>query len=142
LCIQQSKRESEDCAFGTSSDHRVDRFEEALQIIVPLLRAGQDDFDAWRRLRPTSGTPKDRCAGPRRSSRCGQHSSAQGEQPKLASPDEIVEMLRGYAREGLSRVQLWLSPSTIAGLEWFAAVLDLLDHSEAGFQAFEGGSTR
>jgi alkanesulfonate monooxygenase SsuD/methylene tetrahydromethanopterin reductase-like flavin-dependent oxidoreductase (luciferase family) len=45
LSIQQSKGESEDCAFGTSSDHRVDRFEEALQIIVPLLRAGQVDFE-------------------------------------------------------------------------------------------------
>lgn len=142
MCIQQGKRESEDCAFGTSRDHRVDRFKEALQIIVPLLRTGQVYFDAWRRLMQISGTPKDRCAGPRRSSRCGrqamspvprwegrdlatlghsasvainfpsaqdqggQHSSAQGEQPKLASPDEIVEMLRGYAREGLSHVQL------------------------------------
>ncbi len=58
----------------------------------------------------------------------GQRSSAQGEQP--ASPDEIAEMLRGYAREGLSHVQLWLSPSTIAGLEWFKGVLDQLDHGE------------
>ena len=39
-------------------------------------------------------------------------------------------MLRGYAREGLEHVQLWLSPSTIAGLEWFKGVLDQLDHGE------------
>jgi len=34
----------EDRAFGSPIDHRVDRFEEALQIIVPLLRTGQVDF--------------------------------------------------------------------------------------------------
>ena len=31
-------------AFGLPFDHRVDRFEEALQIIVPLLREGKVDF--------------------------------------------------------------------------------------------------
>ena len=31
-------------AFGLPFDHRVDRFEEALQIIVPLLREGRVDF--------------------------------------------------------------------------------------------------
>src|SRR5437763_8270703 len=35
----------EDRAFGLPSDHRVDRFEEALQIIVPLLRTGHVDFE-------------------------------------------------------------------------------------------------
>ena len=45
--IQQGTRESEDRAFGTSIGHRVDRFEEALQIIVPLLRTGQVDLEGW-----------------------------------------------------------------------------------------------
>jgi probable F420-dependent oxidoreductase len=31
-------------AFGLPFDHRVDRFEEALQVITPLLRDGQADF--------------------------------------------------------------------------------------------------
>jgi alkanesulfonate monooxygenase SsuD/methylene tetrahydromethanopterin reductase-like flavin-dependent oxidoreductase (luciferase family) len=31
-------------AFGVPGDHRVDRFEEALQIIAPLLRTGRVDF--------------------------------------------------------------------------------------------------
>ena len=31
-------------AFGVPFDHKVDRFEEALQIIVPLLREGKADF--------------------------------------------------------------------------------------------------
>jgi alkanesulfonate monooxygenase SsuD/methylene tetrahydromethanopterin reductase-like flavin-dependent oxidoreductase (luciferase family) len=32
-------------AFGIPFDHRVDRFEEALQIVVPLLREGRVDFE-------------------------------------------------------------------------------------------------
>jgi alkanesulfonate monooxygenase SsuD/methylene tetrahydromethanopterin reductase-like flavin-dependent oxidoreductase (luciferase family) len=32
-------------AFGLPFDHRVDRFEEALQILKPLLREGRVDFD-------------------------------------------------------------------------------------------------
>src|SRR5881227_1304251 len=34
----------ENRAFDIKSDHRVDRFEEALQILVPLLRTGRVDF--------------------------------------------------------------------------------------------------
>ena len=40
-------------AFGLPFDHRVDRFEEALQIIRPLLKDGQVDFDG--NLLPGSG---------------------------------------------------------------------------------------
>jgi len=58
----------------------------------------------------------------------GQGSPAQGARPEPMSPEEIAELLRGYAQQGLGHVQLWLSPSTIAGLEWFGAVLDRLDH--------------
>src|SRR5207249_1659918 len=32
-------------AFGYPTDHRVDRLEEALQIVVPLLRTGHVDFE-------------------------------------------------------------------------------------------------
>lgn len=189
----------EDRAFGAASDHRVDRFEEALQIIVPLLRTGQVDFEGkyyqarGSELRPRGprigGPPiligakgprmlrlaatyadlwnaegplrrpeeivalrmsgDAACAEvgrdpatlgrsasvvvnlPTAQAQVGQRSPAQGEQPEPTSPGEIAEMLRGYAREGLSHVQLWLSPNTVAGLEWFTAVLDLLDHGEA-----------
>jgi alkanesulfonate monooxygenase SsuD/methylene tetrahydromethanopterin reductase-like flavin-dependent oxidoreductase (luciferase family) len=185
----------EDRAFGYPSDHRVDRFEEALQIIVPLLRAGHVDFagryyqardcelrprgprlggppiligakgprmlrlaatyaDLWNAEgplhRPEQIIPL-RAAGDAACTAVGRDPStlgrsaavvinlplAQGEgeqsrpagggQPEPPSAEEIAAMLRAYAREGLSHVQLWLSPSTIAGLEWFAAVLDLLD---------------
>jgi len=188
----------ENRAFDIKSDHRVDRFEEALQIIVPLLRTGRVDFagtyyqardcelrprgpriggppiligargprmlrlaatyaDLWNAQgplhRPEETIPL-RAAGdaacadvgrdpttlarsasvvvnlPMAQAQSGQHSSAQGRQPEPTSPEEVAETLRGYAREGLSHVQLWLTPNTIRSLEWFKAVLDLLDHSE------------
>jgi alkanesulfonate monooxygenase SsuD/methylene tetrahydromethanopterin reductase-like flavin-dependent oxidoreductase (luciferase family) len=189
----------EDRAFGVKSDHRVDRFEEALQIIVPLLRTGHVDFEGRYyqardcELRPRGPRPGGPpiligAKGPRmlrlaasfadlwnaegplhrpeeflplraaadaacaevgrdpstlgRSASVvinlpvGQEQGRQrpptgGEHPEPASPEEIAELLRGYAREGLSHVQLWLSPPTVAGLEWFAAVLALLDHRSA-----------
>src|SRR5213080_182814 len=189
----------EDRAFGSPSDHRVYRFEEALQIIVPLLRTGQVDFegkyyqargcelqprgprpggppvligakgprmlrlaatyaDLWNAEGPMR-RPEEiislRASGdavcaevgrdpatlgrsasvvinlPLAQAQSGQRSSAQGQQPEPTSPEEIAEMLRSYARNGLSHVQLWLTPNTIASLEWLTAVLRLLDHGEA-----------
>ena len=189
----------EDRAFGSPSDHRVDRFEEALQIIVPLLRTGHVDFEGKYyqardcELRPRGPRPGGppiligakgprmlrlaatyadlwnaegpmrrpeeiiplRASGDAACAEVGrdpatlgrsasvaislpmvqaqsvQRSSAQGEQPEPTSPEEIAEMLRSYARKGLSHVQLWLTPNTIASLEWFTAVLRLMDHGEA-----------
>src|SRR5215216_3128002 len=55
--------ESEFHAFGVPFDHRVSRFEEALQIIGPLLRAGHVDFDgAYYQARDCELRPP----GPRR----------------------------------------------------------------------------
>jgi alkanesulfonate monooxygenase SsuD/methylene tetrahydromethanopterin reductase-like flavin-dependent oxidoreductase (luciferase family) len=44
LGIGAGWNEPEFRAFGLPFDRRVDRFEEALQIIVPLLREGRVDF--------------------------------------------------------------------------------------------------
>ncbi|MGI8687979.1 MAG: LLM class flavin-dependent oxidoreductase [Thermomicrobiales bacterium] len=190
---------SENQAFDLKSDHRVDRFEEALRIIVPLLRTGRVDFagtyyqvrecelrprgprpggppiligakgprmlrlaatyaDRWNAEGPMR-RPEDimpfRASGDAACAEVGrdpatlersasvvvnlpmaqaqneQHLSAQGKQPGPTSPEEIAETLRGYAREGLAHVQLWLTPNTLSSLEWFKAVLDLLDHGEA-----------
>jgi alkanesulfonate monooxygenase SsuD/methylene tetrahydromethanopterin reductase-like flavin-dependent oxidoreductase (luciferase family) len=41
--------------------------------------------------------------------------------------EELAEGLRGYARAGFTRVQIWLEPATIAGIEAFAPVIELLD---------------
>jgi alkanesulfonate monooxygenase SsuD/methylene tetrahydromethanopterin reductase-like flavin-dependent oxidoreductase (luciferase family) len=189
----------EDRAFGTPTDHRVDRFEEALQIIAPLLRTGHVDFEGkFYQARDCELRPRGpRLSGPpiligakgprmlrlaatyadlwnaegplrrpeeiiplresgdaacaevgRNPATLGrsasivvnlattqeqgrQRSPAQGQQQKPPLPQEVAETLRSYAREGLSHVQLWLTPTTIASLEWFKTVLDLLDQSEA-----------
>ena len=189
----------EDAAFGAPSDHRVDRFEEALQIIVPLLRTGYVNFagryyqardcelrprgprpggppiligakgprmlrlaatyaDLWNAQGPLHrpeefiplGTSGDAaCVEVGRNpatlgrsasivvnllttqAQSGQHLSTQGEQPEPTSPEEVAETLRNYARQGLNHIQLWLTPTTLASLEWFKRVLDLLDRSEA-----------
>jgi len=47
--------------------------------------------------------------------------------PVSGTPDEIAHVLRGFAAEGIRHVQVWLEPNTIAGIEAFAPVLDLLD---------------
>jgi alkanesulfonate monooxygenase SsuD/methylene tetrahydromethanopterin reductase-like flavin-dependent oxidoreductase (luciferase family) len=187
----------ENQAFDMKSDHRVDRFEEALQIIVPLLRTGRVDFtgtyyqarecelrprgprpggppiligakgprmlrlaatyaDLWNAEGP-GHRPEEmstrRAAGDAACVAVGrdpatlgrsasvvinlpmgqgwQPSSAQGKQQGPTSPEEVAEALRGYAREGLSHVQLWLTPNTLKSLEWSKAVLDLLDYGEA-----------
>jgi alkanesulfonate monooxygenase SsuD/methylene tetrahydromethanopterin reductase-like flavin-dependent oxidoreductase (luciferase family) len=51
-------------AFGIPFDHKVDRFEEALQIIVPLLREGKVDFSGSYYSAPNCEL---RPRGPRRS---------------------------------------------------------------------------
>ena len=58
-------------------------------------------------------------------------STVASEQQEPVSQEQIAQMLCNYAQEGLSHVQLWLVPSTIAALEWFAPVLNLLDRGEA-----------
>lgn len=183
-------------AFDIKNDRRVDRFEEALQIIVPLLRTGRVDFagtyyqarecellprgprpggppiligakgprmlslaatyaDLWNAEGPVQGPEEISSRRSAADAACiavgrdpvtlgrsasvvinlstgqsWQRSSAQGQQ-RPTSPEEVAETLYGYAREGLSHVQLWLVPNTIASLEWFRPVLDLLDHNEA-----------
>ncbi len=47
-------------------------------------------------------------------------------EPLTGTPEEIATELRAYADLGVSRVQVWLDPSSLAGVEAFAPVLDLL----------------
>ena len=55
-------------------------------------------------------------------------SISSGDTPALTgSPEEIAEALRAYAREGIAHVQLHVIPMTLAGVERFAPVLDLLE---------------
>ncbi len=43
------------------------------------------------------------------------------------SPEELAESLREIAEDGVTHVQIWLEPSTLAGIEIFAQTLELLD---------------
>jgi alkanesulfonate monooxygenase SsuD/methylene tetrahydromethanopterin reductase-like flavin-dependent oxidoreductase (luciferase family) len=43
------------------------------------------------------------------------------------TPEEIAEAFRGYAREGISHIQLMLDPNTLSGIESVVPVLEILD---------------
>jgi probable F420-dependent oxidoreductase len=43
------------------------------------------------------------------------------------SPQDLAHAIQGYSREGITHLQVWLHPNTLAGIEAFAPVLDLLD---------------
>ncbi|MER3485487.1 MAG: LLM class F420-dependent oxidoreductase [Chloroflexota bacterium] len=43
------------------------------------------------------------------------------------SPEELAEEFRAYAREGISQLQLYPDPCTVAGIEALAPVLEILD---------------
>jgi alkanesulfonate monooxygenase SsuD/methylene tetrahydromethanopterin reductase-like flavin-dependent oxidoreductase (luciferase family) len=43
------------------------------------------------------------------------------------TPEELAEEMRAYAREGISHVQIYPDPCTVAGIEAFAPVLEILD---------------
>ena len=47
--------------------------------------------------------------------------------PLTGSPADIAAGLRVYADAGVSHVQIWLEPNTLAGIEAFAPVLEELD---------------
>jgi alkanesulfonate monooxygenase SsuD/methylene tetrahydromethanopterin reductase-like flavin-dependent oxidoreductase (luciferase family) len=50
-----------------------------------------------------------------------------GEEPLSGTPAELAESLRAFPREGIAQVQVWPIPNTLAGVEAFAPVLELLD---------------
>ena len=50
-----------------------------------------------------------------------------GGEPLSGPPEAIAEALRGFAREGIGHVQVVHAPNTVAGIEGFAPVLELLD---------------
>lgn len=50
-----------------------------------------------------------------------------GTVPLTGSPEALAETLRAFAREGISHIQVALHPNSLAGIEAFAPVLELLD---------------
>ncbi len=47
--------------------------------------------------------------------------------PLRGSPEELAEILRAYAPEGITHLQVIPAPRTLAGIEAFARVLEVLD---------------
>ena len=47
--------------------------------------------------------------------------------PISGSPEELAQLLHAYATQGITHVQVWIAPLTLAGIEAFARVLELLD---------------
>jgi alkanesulfonate monooxygenase SsuD/methylene tetrahydromethanopterin reductase-like flavin-dependent oxidoreductase (luciferase family) len=52
-----------------------------------------------------------------------------GAEPITGSIDEVAEVFRGFAREGIDHLQVYLNPATAEGIEQLAAVLERLDNS-------------
>jgi alkanesulfonate monooxygenase SsuD/methylene tetrahydromethanopterin reductase-like flavin-dependent oxidoreductase (luciferase family) len=50
-----------------------------------------------------------------------------GVEPLEGTPEQIADAFREYARCGISHVQVWHAPRTLAGIEAFAPVLEELD---------------
>lgn len=49
------------------------------------------------------------------------------DRPITGSIEEIAEVFRGFAREGISHLQVWLNPYTLEGIRKFGSVLSSLD---------------
>ncbi|MCA1669821.1 MAG: hypothetical protein LC793_21000, partial [Thermomicrobia bacterium] len=50
-----------------------------------------------------------------------------GSETITGTPEQMADTLRAFAREGIAHVQIWLTPTSSAGVEALAPVLDLLD---------------
>jgi alkanesulfonate monooxygenase SsuD/methylene tetrahydromethanopterin reductase-like flavin-dependent oxidoreductase (luciferase family) len=183
-------------AFGYPFDQLVGRFEEALQIIHPLLRTGAVDFhgtyysatecellprgprlggppiligasqprmlrlaaqyaDYWNgyginqveSLAPVIKAVDAACDKVGRDAATlkrtimllvdlpGSEAGAEwlrrfrcfSKQPASGTPEQLAELLQTFARDGVHQVQLWLEPNTMAGIDAFAPVLEILD---------------
>jgi len=64
---------------------------------------------------------------PGRRSHLASTSPSGGGDPLTGTPEQIADALRGFAREGVSHVQVIHAPNTVAGIEGFGAVLEELD---------------
>ncbi len=195
LGIGAGWHEQEFRAFGYPFDHRVSRFEEAIQIISALLRERYVDFNGHYyearacKLRPAG--PREQGppimvggGGPRVlrlaaryadawnadagttpetivdiNARVDEACAEVGREPTslersafltvdlsgptlpgdqwlehvwsgnqaCGTPEELATRLRAYAAAGIHHAQIWLNPCSVAGVEAFAPVLELLD---------------
>jgi alkanesulfonate monooxygenase SsuD/methylene tetrahydromethanopterin reductase-like flavin-dependent oxidoreductase (luciferase family) len=88
------------------------------QVDAACAAAGRDPGTLLRTVSPLVSLPA-AGAGPVRPE----------EEPLVGSPEELAEVFRDFAREGIGHVQLLLNPNTEAGLEALAPTLELLDQT-------------
>jgi len=55
--------------------------------------------------------------------------SAEESAAHTGSPEALAEALQRYAEAGISQVQVWLEPTTMAGIEAFGRTLEILDRT-------------
>jgi alkanesulfonate monooxygenase SsuD/methylene tetrahydromethanopterin reductase-like flavin-dependent oxidoreductase (luciferase family) len=136
-------------AFGFPFDHRVDRFEEALRIILPLVRAGRVSFQGThsRAVDAAILPPGPRPNGPPiligaaegrdpaalaitvgvgvdfGASAGGAQTAGNAEMALSGSPEEVAAGLRDYARAGVAHVICALEPNNGASLARLTAAL-------------------
>ena len=55
--------------------------------------------------------------------------TAEASDAHTGSPEVLAEALQQYAEAGISQVQIWLEPTTVAGIETFGRTLELLDRT-------------
>jgi alkanesulfonate monooxygenase SsuD/methylene tetrahydromethanopterin reductase-like flavin-dependent oxidoreductase (luciferase family) len=190
--------EPEYAAFGFPYDHRVSRFEEALQIITALLRTGHVDFqgayytardcelrprgprpeglpilvggsgqrmlrltaryaDAWNadrqndvaRVQALNARVDQACQDEGRDPASLSriigiqvdllNESRQPVQPRqwvmapwplTGTPQELAAQIRRYAEARVEHMMVWIDPVSLAGIEAFAPVLEVLDRGE------------
>ena len=98
---------------------------------IPPLRALVDDACAAVGRDPSSlgRTVALLVEVPHRAARLTLTSPTGSGEPLSGSPEAIAEALRGFAREGISHVQIVHAPNSVAGIEAMAPVLELLDRS-------------
>jgi alkanesulfonate monooxygenase SsuD/methylene tetrahydromethanopterin reductase-like flavin-dependent oxidoreductase (luciferase family) len=94
---------------------------------IPPLRAAADDACLQVGRDPASLRRSAGIGVSLGGSRVGFGTWDQTDRAITGTPEQISDCLRGFAAEGIDRVQVMLGPTTIAGVEEFASVLEVLD---------------
>jgi len=103
--------------------NRVDRLPPILRAVdTACAKAGRDPATLQRTATLLIDLP-----GSEKSSSAFWLNFRSARMPATGTSEELAELLRAFARTGIGHVQIWLAPHSLAGIERFAPVLELLD---------------
>jgi len=103
--------------------HQVDRLPPILRAVdTACAKAGRDPATLQRTATLLIDLP-----GSEKSSSAFWLNFRSARMPATGTSEELAELLRAFARTGIGHVQIWLAPHSLAGIERFAPVLELLD---------------